>query len=78
MTKIVITKVGLNLALMDVTIGKEYEVERFLKPGDVTSDGIAVVPSGVEGVEFTDDVGDTVTYGLGFRGSEYKLIGKEE
>lgn len=78
MTKIVITKVGLNLALMDVTVGKEYEVERSLKPGDVTSDGLGVVPKGVQGVEFTDDVGDTVAYKLGSHGSEYKLIGKEE
>lgn len=74
MTKIVITDRGFSFALMDVTVGKEYEVLRFLKPGDVTSDGMAVVPAGVEGVEFIDDAGDTVAHKLGSHGSEYKLI----
>lgn len=73
MTKIKFTDLGYNMALMDVTVGKEYEVTRFLNEGDVTHTGM-VVPAGMPGAEFCDDVGDFVAFAFGRAGAEHEII----
>lgn len=73
MTKIKFTDLGYNIILMDVTVGKEYEVIRFLNEGDITHTGYEV-PANMPGVEFLDDVGDFVAFAFGFAGTKHQIM----
>jgi len=72
-SKIKFLQYGHNMALVDVTLDKEYEVVRFLNEGDTTKRG-AYVRAGLEGVEFIDDVGDVVSYVFNYLSSKYEII----
>lgn len=73
MSKIKFTDLGYNIVLMDVTVGKEYEITRFLNEGDITHSGCEV-PANMPGVEFLDDAGDFVAFAFGFAGTKHHIF----
>lgn len=73
MSKIKFTDLGCDMVMMDVTVGKEYEVTRFLNEGDITHTGCEV-PADMSGAEFIDDVGDFVAFAFGFSGAKHEIF----